>query len=241
MCWPKAESAGLPMCKGHEHGAIAMALIDAMRAVRAARAGLALGCLILCLPVTGSVAHAQSLAPKPQAVLPAPPAVYSTPVQSDTGGGAAKGAASGVATGAPPAALGQAGAQPQVSPPLPVVPGALPWDLLGQVRTARVKDRVLPEFAPAVLKLDRQEVRIAGFMMPLSPAEKQTHFLLTVTSQTCAFCIPAGPEGIVEVRTRTPVRATFDPILIGGRLEVLRDDPMGLYYRISNGEPLTIR
>lgn len=117
----------------------------------------------------------------------------------------------------------------------------MPWDLLGQVKQVKVKNKVLPEFAPAVTKLDKQEVKVAGFMMPLQSGERQSHFLLTVTSQTCSFCIPAGPEGIIEVRTRTPVKSTFDPVLIAGRLEVLRDDPMGLYYRISNGESQPIR
>ena len=148
----------------------------------------------------------------------------------------------GVITGGtPPPPFGAgAGAQPLVSPPLPSVPGTVPWDLLGQVRTVRVKDRFLPEFPPSVRQLDRQDVRIVGFMMPLQTGERQSHFLLTVTSQTCAFCVPAGPEGIVEVRTKTPVRVTFDPVLIAGRLEVLRDDPLGVYYRIGNGESLPV-
>jgi hypothetical protein len=92
-----------------------------------------------------------------------------------------------------------------------------------------------------VRKLDRQDVKIVGFMLPLQTGERQSHFLLTVTSQTCAFCVPAGPEGIVEVRTKTPVRVTFDPVVIAGRLEVLRDDPLGVYYRLSGGEPVALR
>ncbi len=136
---------------------------------------------------------------------------------------------------------GHAGPQPLVSPPLPAVPGALSWEVLGQVKPVRVKGKLLPEFSAAVIKLDRQEVKVAGFMLPLQSSERQNHFLLTVTSQTCSFCVPAGPEGIIEVRTRTPVRVTFDPVLIAGRLEVLRDDPTGVYYRISNGEALPIR
>jgi hypothetical protein len=141
-----------------------------------------------------------------------------------------------------PAAMpGHAGAQPLVSPPLPAVPGALSWDLLAQVKPVKLKGKLVPEFSAAVLKLDRQEVKVAGFMLPLQSSERQSHFLLTVTSQTCSFCVPAGPEGIIEVRTRTPVRVTFDPVLIAGRLEVLRDDPTGVYYRISNGEALPIR
>lgn len=181
-------------------------------------------------------AFAQSLSSSPQPVLPAPGAAHAGAAQSGT----APGKPGLVENGAPPAALsGQT--QPTVSPPLPVVPGAVPWDLLGQVKQVKVKNKVLPEFAPAVTKLDKQEVKVAGFMMPLQSGDKQSHFLLTVTSQTCSFCIPAGPEGIIEVRTRTPVKSTFDPVLIAGRLEVLRDDPMGLYYRINNGEAQPIR
>ena len=34
---------------------------------------------------------------------------------------------------------------------------------------------------------------------------------------------------------------TVDPVVIAGRLEVLADDPMGVYYRISNGESVAVR
>ncbi|HYF59137.1 MAG TPA: DUF3299 domain-containing protein, partial [Burkholderiaceae bacterium] len=144
--------------------------------------------------------------------------------------------------GTPPAPFGgHAGAQPLVSPPLPAVAGTVPWDLLGQARTVRVKDRFVPEFPAAVTKLNRQDVKLVGFMMPLQAGERQTHFLLTVTSQTCAFCVPAGPEGIVEIRAKTPVRVTFDPIVVAGRFEVLRDDPSGVYYRLLDGVPVDAR
>ena len=185
-----------------------------------------------------SSAVAQSALPRAEPALPSP-----TPAQSGAAQAGAAPASKGVVTGGnpPPAFGGSAGGQPLVSPPLPVVPGTVPWDLLAQVKTVRVKDRFLPEFPASVRKLDKQEVKLVGFMMPLQTGEKQSHFLLTVTSQTCAFCIPAGPEGIVEVKAKTPVKVTFDPIVVAGRLEVLRDDPMGVYYRLSEGEPVAIR
>lgn len=204
------------------------------RALAACARALAVCTLMAMSMLPG--AWAQSLSSPAQPVLPAPPSAQSGGAQS----GGAPGKPGLVENGAPPPALaGQV--QPTVSPPLPMVPGAVPWDLLGQVKQVKVKNKVLPEFAPAVAKLDKQEVKVAGFMMPLQSGDKQSHFLLTVTSQTCSFCIPAGPEGIIEVRTRTPVKSTFDPVLIAGRLEVLRDDPMGLYYRINNGEAQPIR
>jgi len=121
---------------------------------------------------------------------------------------------------------------------LPDLPGVLPWSLLGAVKVVPVRDRFVPEFPASVQRLHRQAVKVQGFMMPLEPGEGQKHFLLTVTPQTCAFCIPAGPEGIVEVRTKRPVKVTFEPVVVSGRLEVLKDDPMGVFYRISDGEPV---
>jgi hypothetical protein len=217
------------------------------RAPRAARrvaplaaAPLAAAALVVALASLASPSPglAQSALPRAEPALPSP-----TPAQAGAAQAGAAPAARGAVTGGtpPPPFGGHAGAQPLVSPPLPVVPGTVPWDLLGQVKTVRVKDRFLPEFPPAVRKLDKQEVRLVGFMMPLQAGDRQSHFLLTVTSQTCAFCVPAGPEGIVEVKAKTPVKVTFDPIVVAGRLEVLRDDPMGVYYRLSQGEAVPIR
>jgi hypothetical protein len=203
-------------------------------------AALAPAALVAALGAWGLPAAAQSQLPRAEPVLPAPGARQAGAAQAGTPPATA--GRPGATGGNPPPPFGShAGDQPQVSPPLPQVAGTVPWDLLAQVKTVRVKDRFLPEFAPAVRKLDQQDVKVVGFMMPLQTGDRQSHFLLTVTSQTCAFCIPAGPEGIVEVRAKVPVRFTFDPIVIAGRLEVLRDDPLGVYYRIGNGESLPIR
>jgi hypothetical protein len=189
--------------------------------------------LVACLMVAGPPALAQSQVPRAEPGLPSPGPAQAGAAQSGTPAGKPRAVTGG---NPPPPFGGHVAGQPLVSPPLPQLPGVVPWDLLGQVKTVRVKDRFLPEFAPSIAKLNRQEVKIVGFMMPLQAGEKQTHFLLTVTSQTCAFCLPTGPEGIVEVRTRSPVAMTFDPLVIAGRLEVLPDDPLGVYYRIRDGE-----
>lgn len=185
-------------------------------------------------------ASAQSQLPRSTPGLPSP-----TPQQAGAAqaGAPPVGSGAGVITGGnpPPPFGGAAAGAPLVSPPLPQVAGTVPWDLLAQVKAVRVKDRFVPEFPAAVSKLNRQDVRLVGFMLPLQPGDRQSHFLLTVTSQTCAFCVPAGPEGIVEVRAKTPVKVTFDPILIAGRFEVLRDDPLGVYYRLTQGESLPLR
>lgn len=117
--------------------------------------------------------------------------------------------------------------------PLPVRADVVPWSLLTDVTTQVVDGkRLLPVFKPAQQQLDGKTQRVQGFMMPLAPGERQSRFLLTSVPMTCAFCIPGGPESMVEVRTREPVRYTLEPVVVTGRFLVLRDDPYGLYYRM---------
>jgi len=51
---------------------------------------------------------------------------------------------------------------------------------------------------------------------------------------TCAFCLPGGPESMVEVKTKTPVKYSMEPVVVEGRFLVLNDDAYGLYYRITD-------
>lgn len=118
--------------------------------------------------------------------------------------------------------------------PLPDRADVVPWSTLTTVKTKVVKNRILPEFSPPVLALNRKTQRVQGFMMPLEPGEKQRHFLLTSVPLSCSFCLPGGPESMVEVRTKTPVRYTLEPVVVEGDFAVLADDPQGLYYRITN-------
>jgi hypothetical protein len=49
----------------------------------------------------------------------------------------------------------------------------------------------------------------------------------------CPFCLPAGPEAVVEVLAKDPVGYTLDPIIVAGRFAVLKDDPNGVLYRLT--------
>jgi hypothetical protein len=124
---------------------------------------------------------------------------------------------------------------------LPDIKGVVSWNTLGKVKQVKTKDRILPEFTKEVIALNDKEVKLQGFMMPLEPGEKQKHFLLSVNPQSCSFCLPAGPEGVVEVKTRTPVKYTFEPVIVSGKMSVLKDDPMGLYYRLTDATPTSAK
>ena len=119
---------------------------------------------------------------------------------------------------------------------LPELKGVVPWRVLGQVKTAQVGSRPVPDFSPEVRKLDRQEVKLQGYMLPIVAGETHDHFLLTMRPPHCPFCLSVGPEYIVEVKARGPIKHTYEPVVVAGRLNVLRDDPFGLYYRLTEAQ-----
>ena len=119
-------------------------------------------------------------------------------------------------------------------PPLSARSDVVPWSVLTAVKTKNEKNRILPVFTLDQMALNQKTQRIQGFMMPLDPGEKQKHFLLSSVPLTCAFCLPGGPESMVEVKTKTPVKYSMEPVVVEGRFLVLNDDAYGLYYRITD-------
>lgn len=123
--------------------------------------------------------------------------------------------------------------------PLEERAGVVAWSVLSAVTTKAEKNKLIPVFPAPVQALNQQKVKVQGFMMPLEPGDKQRHFLLSSVPTSCSFCVPAGPEGLIEVRTKQPVRYTLEPVIVEGVLAVLSDDPYGMFYRVSEGNPVS--
>src|SRR4026209_957988 len=136
-----------------------------------------------------------------------------------------------------PGVQGQPGVSPDALKPLPERQDVVSWKLLGQVELVKQKDRYVPQFAAGVAALDKKEVKVQGFMMPLEMGDKQTHFILSSTPQSCAFCMPGGPESLVEVKMKKPVAYNMEPVVLTGKLAVLKDDPAGVFYRLTDAVP----
>jgi uncharacterized protein len=107
------------------------------------------------------------------------------------------------------------------------------WSVLTAITTKVDNKKMLPVFGAPQLALHQKTQRVQGFMMPLEPGPNQRHFLLTSVPLTCSFCLPGGPESMIEVRTKTPVKYSLEPVVVEGKFWVLQDDPYGLYYRIT--------
>jgi len=121
---------------------------------------------------------------------------------------------------------------------LPEKDGVVSWKTLGQVEPVKQGDKIVPRFSDEVLKLDSKAVRVQGFILPLDIGEGQRHFLLSAVPPHCPFCMPAGPDAIVEVVAKKKVAYGFEPILLSGKFAVLTNDPSGVLYRLTDAEPI---
>lgn len=115
----------------------------------------------------------------------------------------------------------------------PAPAGTVPWQLLQSAKTVQKADKKFgPLFPKEVKELDKQQVKLYGFMMPLDQAKKQKRFLLSAFPPHCSFCLTGGPESLVEVLADTPIDFTFEPIVVAGRMAVLENDVV--YYRLTH-------
>ncbi|MDQ2070463.1 DUF3299 domain-containing protein [Natronospira bacteriovora] len=121
-------------------------------------------------------------------------------------------------------------------PPTPE--GAVSWDLLGSteeiVEIVNRRSFLRPDYPDEVKALDGQTIRIKGFIYPMQNQEWMAEFLFTALPPSCPYCLPAGAGYIIETRAKNPIRFSWDAVLLEGELEVLEDDPYGLFYRLND-------
>ena len=118
--------------------------------------------------------------------------------------------------------------------PLSARDDVIAWSVLSALKTKTVNNRIVPVFTMSQLALHQKTQRIQGFMMPLDPGATQRHFLLSSVPLTCGFCMPGGPESMVEVKSKTPVKYSMEPVVVEGRCRVLNDEAFGMYYCITD-------
>jgi len=124
---------------------------------------------------------------------------------------------------------------------LPQAEGVVAWTTLAAVEPVKQGDKIVPRFSPAILALDGTQVRVQGFMIPMDLGDAQKHFLVSAAPPHCPFCLPAGPEAIVEVFAEKPVQFSMEPIVVSGKLALVKSDPSGLLYRMTRAEHVSLR
>lgn len=123
--------------------------------------------------------------------------------------------------------------------------GVVSWDTLRELDvTYETKGPGMTDFRTSftseLLALDGKTVKLVGFIYPLEAAEHHQRFLLSAYPPSCPFCLPGGATEMVEVLASSPVRFTYDSLVLEGRFELLRDDPSGLLYRLHDARAVAL-
>jgi len=113
--------------------------------------------------------------------------------------------------------------------------GLLPWNALMKTRVALDDDGMMvADYPDEIAALDGQTVQLAGFMLPLDMTTEQKHFLLSASPPACFFHVPGGPATVVEVfAEQHPVTGTFDPLVVEGRLELVKRSEEGVLFKLQ--------
>lgn len=124
---------------------------------------------------------------------------------------------------------------------LPDARGAVPWSLLSAATIKMSNGKLGPAFPAALRPLHGKTVKLQGYILPIEAGQTHSYFLLSAWSPTCPFCQTAGPEAMVEVRARTVVKYSIDPVVVEGRLMLLENDPSGVFYRLVEAVPASLK
>lgn len=125
-----------------------------------------------------------------------------------------------------------------LSCPATAAQGVIPWTAMAEVKESMANGAKSITYSSALDALDGQVIQVKGYRIPL---EVKTRFLVAAKPSDCESCIEGGPESYVEVFSKQPVQPTFGkPLTVSGRLELLRGNPTGSYYRLRDATVVSV-
>jgi len=91
-------------------------------------------------------------------------------------------------------------------------------------------------------QLHNTEVKVSGYIIPLTGKIEQSHFMFSRYPQNmCFFCGLAGPESAMQVFTKDEKKMKFtaEKITLTGTLQINQDEASGLIYTLRNATVIT--
>jgi hypothetical protein len=115
------------------------------------------------------------------------------------------------------------------------------WKTLSKITFVKKYDDLLgfkvdmPVFGDEVRKLDGKEITIKGYVIPVEGYKSHKEFVFSAYPYSmCFFCGGAGPETVMEVFSKEPIKYSADPIVIKGKLKLNPDDINRLMYALHD-------
>ena len=97
----------------------------------------------------------------------------------------------------------------------------------------------LPEFGDKIKKLEGKVVTADGYIIPFEGMFKPEHIILSsLPLAECFFCGSGGPETVMEVMLKNPIKYTSKRVKVKGTLVLNSKDPEKLMYILKDAELL---
>ncbi|MEM1320649.1 MAG: hypothetical protein AAGG75_10365 [Bacteroidota bacterium] len=117
------------------------------------------------------------------------------------------------------------------------------WKTLSKITFKKQYDEIMgfkidvPVFSSEIQALEGQEITIKGYIIPVEGYKSHTEFIFSAFPYNmCFFCGGAGPETVMEVSSKDPIKYTADAITIKGKLALNAEDINRLMYIITDVE-----
>lgn len=120
------------------------------------------------------------------------------------------------------------------------------WKTLGKITFKKQYDELLgfkvdvPVFSQEILGMEGKIVTVKGYIIPVEGYKSHKEFVFSAYPYNmCFFCGGAGPETVMEVYAKEPIKYTAEPVTIKGRLELNSTDVNRLIYALNDVVLLT--
>lgn len=95
----------------------------------------------------------------------------------------------------------------------------------------------VPVFSDKIKKLEGTVVEADGYIIPFEGMFKPEHIILSsLPLAECFFCGSGGPETVMEVMLRDPIKYTSKRVRVRGKLTLNAKDPEKLMYILQDAE-----
>ncbi|WP_194776519.1 hypothetical protein [Pararhodonellum marinum] len=95
----------------------------------------------------------------------------------------------------------------------------------------------LPVFSEEIKSLEGKEVSADGYIIPFEGMFKPEHIILSsLPLAECFFCGSGGPETVMEVLLKDPIKYTSKRVQVKGKLVLNDRDPEKLMYILKDAE-----
>jgi hypothetical protein len=115
------------------------------------------------------------------------------------------------------------------------------WKTLAKISYKKEFDELMgfkidkPVFSDAIKGMEGKPITIKGYIIPVEGYKSHKEFIFSAFPYSmCFFCGGAGPETVMEVKSKEPVKYTADQIVLTGILRLNAEDINRLMYRIEN-------